>query len=74
MVNNEKIRLMTKLAVYENAEGKDDMRVANYFRSDYIRHEILKTILAVTLGTIILVAVVLCYQMEYLLDNAFVLS
>ena len=74
MVNNEKIRLMTKLAVYENAEGKDDMRVANYFRSDYIRHEILKTILAVTLGTIILVAVVLCYQMEYLLDNALILN
>ena len=71
MVNNEKIRLMTKLAVYErSAEGEEDMKVANYFKSDYLRHEIIKTILAVTFGSVILVALIFCYQMDFLLDNA----
>lgn len=71
MVNNEKIRLMTKLAMYETSpDGRDDMQIANYFKSDYLRHEIIKTILAVTFGTIIVVALVLCYRMEFILDHA----
>ncbi|MBR7021119.1 MAG: hypothetical protein IKI15_08710 [Lachnospiraceae bacterium] len=75
MVNNEKIKLMTKMAVYENSpDGKEDMQIANYFKSDYIRHEIIKTILAVTFGSIILVAMVLCYQMEFVLDHALELN
>ena len=75
MVNNEKIRLMTKMAVYENsADGTEDMEIANYFKSDSLRHEIIKTILAVTFGSLILVAMILCYQMEFLLDNALQLN
>ena len=71
MVNNEKIRLMTKLAVYErSAEGEEDKKVSNNFKSDYLRHEIIKTILAVTFGSVILVALIFCYQMDFLLDNA----
>ena len=70
MINNEKIRLMTKLAVYENGDGREDMAVANYFRSDYIRHEILKTILAVTFGSLILLALVIAYKLDFMLDNA----
>ncbi|MCR5377091.1 MAG: hypothetical protein K6E71_10130 [Lachnospiraceae bacterium] len=70
MINNEKIRLMTKLAVYENGDGREDMAVANYFRSDYIRHEILKTILAVTFGSLILLALVIAYKLDFILDNA----
>lgn len=75
MIDNEKIRLMTKMAVYENSsDGREDMKIANYFKSDYIRHEIIKTILAVTFGSLILVALILCYQMEFLLDNALQLN
>ena len=75
MINNEKIRLMTKLAIYESsAEGAEDMKVANYFKSDYLRHEIIKTILAVTFGSIILLIMIFCYQMEFLLDNALSLN
>lgn len=70
MINNEKIRLMTKLAVYESGDGREDMAVANYFRSDYIRHEILKTILAVTFGSLILLALVIAYKLDFILDNA----
>ena len=75
MINNEKIRLMTKLALYESSEeGIEDMKTANYFKSDFLRHEIIKTILAVTFGSIILLIMVLCYQMEFLLDNALSLN
>ena len=36
MLKEEKIRLMTKLARYESGEGKEELRIARYYRSDYI--------------------------------------
>ncbi len=70
MINYEKVRLMTKLAIYENEAGKEDNDVAQYFQMDYLRHQVLKTIIAVTVGFILLAALVLTYQSEFLLDNA----
>lgn len=36
MLNSEKIRLMTRLTVYEEGLGVKDGRTAEYFRNDYI--------------------------------------
>ena len=36
MLNEEKIRLMTRLEVYEDGLGVGDERTAGYFRNDYI--------------------------------------
>jgi len=70
MVNNEKVRLMTRLAVYEEKNGREDMEVANFFRSDYVRHEVLKTILAVTFGSLIVLVIAIAYHLEFILQNA----
>ena len=31
MLNNDKIRLMTKLAVYESKIGKEDIKLSKYY-------------------------------------------
>lgn len=36
MINEEKIRLMTRLAVYEKGMGASDGKTADYFRGDYV--------------------------------------
>ncbi len=36
MLNEEKIRLMTKAASYEAGEGKKALAMNKYFRGDYI--------------------------------------
>ena len=36
MLNEEKIILMTQMASYEENEGKKNMAIGRYFRSDYI--------------------------------------
>ncbi|MBO4767428.1 MAG: hypothetical protein J5532_09045 [Lachnospiraceae bacterium] len=74
MVNNEKVRLMTRLAIYEQKEGVDDMAVANYFRSDYTRHEIMKTLIWVTFGSIIVLAMVIAYKLDFIIKNALELN
>ena len=36
MLNNEKIRLMTRVTVYEKGMGVKDEKTAKYFRNDYV--------------------------------------
>lgn len=70
MLNNRKIRLMTKLAIYEEGEGKEDIKLAKYYKSDYTRLQVLKTAIAVTVAFLCLVALGIIYKMEYILNNA----
>jgi len=70
MLNNHKIRLMTKLAIYEKEDGKEDIRLGKYYRVDYVRYQLLKTIVAVTCGYLILVFMTILYNMEYLIAEA----
>lgn len=70
MVNMRKVRLMTKLAIYEKKEGKEDIKLGKYFRRDYVRLKILHNIIAVTVGYLLVLAMVVAYQMEYLIKEA----
>ena len=45
MLNEEKIILMTQMASYEENEGKKNMAIGRYFRSDYIAIQVLKSVL-----------------------------
>ena len=70
MVNVRKVRLMTKLAIYEKKEGKEDIKLGKYFRRDYVRLKILHNIVAVTIGYLLVLAMIVAYQMEYLIREA----
>ena len=70
MVNVRKVRLMTKLAIYEKKEGKEDIRLGKYFRRDYVRLKILHNIVAVTIGYLLVLGMIIAYQMEYLIREA----
>lgn len=74
MIDPKKIRLMTKLAIYEKQEGEEDISIGKYYRADYVRMNILKTILAVTFGYLLLLLMIVIYHSEFLLDNALVLN
>ena len=72
MLNEEKIKLMTRLAAYEQKNGKRDIRLSKYYRSDYVRFQMLNTILCGTIAFVILVVMYILYHTEYLIDNALV--
>jgi len=64
MLNERKIRLMTKTAIYEKGKGKEDMKINNYGGSDYVRFNILKTVLGATVTAILIFGLVVLYKME----------
>lgn len=74
MLNDRKIRLMTKLALYEKKEGKDDIRLSKYFRTDYVRLQVLKTAVAVTFSYLLILILIAVYKSEYLIEKAVVLD
>ena len=69
MLDTKKVRLMTELAHYETEEGKEDLKISRYYRSDYIGIGLLKNLLLVTLGYILLWGLIIAYNLDFLLDN-----
>lgn len=83
MINEErkkKIRLMSKIAMYEKNVGSKNEKVADYFRSDYIALKIIGSIVSITIVFGIIVGLyLLCnsedlmmkfYQMDSLIEMA----
>ena len=70
MLNYRKIRIMHKLAVYENKEGKEDIQLSKYYKTDYVRYQVLKSIICATVELCIDPIVIFLYQSEYLVRNS----
>ena len=69
MINEEKVKIMTKLAMYEQGKGRKYLPVSKYYRSDYIGLALIKNFFLVTIGYCLSVAAVAVYFGEYLLEN-----
>lgn len=68
MLNEERIRLMTKMAAYEAGEGKEYMPIKQYYRRDYVSYEMIKTFITSTISFGILFLFWMIYKMEDLTE------
>ena len=64
MLNEERIILMTKMASYEANEGRRNVAIGRYFRSDYIGWQVLKSIISATIAFVVVFAVYIFYDFE----------
>lgn len=71
MLNEERIRLMTRMAAYEENEGRHNMAIGNYFRSDYISLQMIKSILSATLTFAIVLGIFVFYHFETVLKEIY---
>ena len=69
MLNEERIRLMTRMAAYEEHEGKKDIAISGYFRGDYISFQLLKSAIYATVGFALEVALYVLYNIETFLED-----
>ncbi|MGN0316325.1 MAG: hypothetical protein ACI4E1_00135 [Lachnospira sp.] len=61
MLNENKVKMMTKMAIYEKNKGKRMIKTAKYFKGDYITFGVLKTLITTTIAFIIIIGLyVLC--------------
>lgn len=71
MLNEERIILMTRMASYEQGEGRENVKIGNYFRSDYIAVQVLKSIACSSIAFIIMFGIYLLCHYEELLENLY---
>ncbi len=67
MLNVEKIKSMTKAAVYENGPEKKNIEISSYFRTDYIGLQMVKSGVAYTAAFCVLTGVWALSEMEELM-------
>lgn len=71
MLNEERVILMTHMASYEQGEGKRNVKIGSYFRSDYIAVQILKSVASVTIVFGMIFALYILYNLDVLLQNLY---
>lgn len=64
MLNKDRIILMTKMASYENTEGKQNIEIGKYFRGDYLTIQLLKSFVIATVGFLIVFGLYFLYHFE----------
>ena len=67
MLNEKKIRLMTKLALYEKNDGKESSKARKWFRADYISREMLVSFICATIAFVLIFFLYAVYNLEPLL-------
>ena len=69
MLNREKVILMTKLSIYEQKEGRKEIPLSRYFKSDYIGLHLIGSFFAISIAYVLVVALVIAYNSGKLVDN-----
>ena len=69
MLDQRKIELMTRLAFYEQTEGKKDFKVSEFYRKDYTSLHTICSVLWVTVGYLCVIGIVILMVLEDLLEN-----
>lgn len=69
MINEEKIKAMNRLAMYEHGKGKKYLPISRYYRTDYVGQAMIKNLFLITIGYFLILAVLAVYFSEYLMNN-----
>ena len=71
MLSEERIKLMTKMAAYEENEGKKYMSICSYFRSDYMGMQVIRSVICGTLAFFLLAGLYVYYHFETMMQDIY---
>ena len=71
MINEERVKLMTRMAVYEKGEFRRHRVMVEFFRSDYISLQMVKTIISTTIAYGVLLGMYILYDFEQFMKEIY---
>lgn len=71
MLSQERIKLMIKMAAYEENEGKKYMSIGSYFRSDYMGMQVIRSVICGTLAFFLLAGLYVYYHFETMMQDIY---
>lgn len=69
LLNENKVKMMTKMAIYEKNEGRKMIKTAKYFKSDYIAFGVLRTLITTTIAFIIMLVMGILYNIDKIITD-----
>lgn len=69
MLNEDRIKLMTKMASYESKEGKKEIPISKFFRIDYVTLNMLKSAISITIAFCLIVVMWVSYKADFFMSN-----
>ena len=69
MIKEDKVKLMTKLAIYEQGEGKKDIPTSKYYRSDYMSIKMIESFISITMVYVLIAVIGVLFNIDYLSEN-----
>lgn len=69
VVNEEKTRIMIKIAQYETKLGKKIINEGSYYKTDYVRLHTLSAVLSLSVAYILLLLLIALYNIDYIFLN-----
>lgn len=71
MLNEDRIKLMTRMASYEENEGKRNVAIGNYFKSDYIGLQVMKSVVSATIAFMLCFLMYIFYDFEFFMQDIY---
>lgn len=70
MLSEERIKKMIRLSEYESGQGGADLKRVRYLKMDYVRLQMLKTLVSVVVAFLLILGILAVYNIDYVLQNA----
>ncbi len=64
MLNEEKVILMTRMAIYEKKQGRKDFKLSKYYRSDYVSLNMINTAIIATFLYVLIIGAIVMINIE----------
>lgn len=71
MINEERTKMMTRLALYETKEGKKELKITRYSPGDYVMLQMLWSFICGTVAFVIIGGLAALYNIETLMLELF---
>lgn len=71
MLSKKKIKIMFCMADYERGKGRQDLNIIKFYKNDYIRLNMIRSLICVTFAYILIIALVAMYNMDYIVKSTF---
>lgn len=73
-IDGDRVKLMTRMASFEGNEGKEAIRICNFFRSDYVFLNVLRAIVSATISYFLIMGLYVYYNIDQLLQDVYTMD
>ena len=74
MINEKKVKLMTKITIFEKNEELGYLKMSRFFKEDYVQFECLKTLISVTLVYWLAIALYVLLNIDKVMSDLYTMD